>query len=254
MTAIEDPLAPQVGRLQVPRTRGAVSGILLVLLGAWGALAPFVGPYFDFGFGTDRTWVWTSTRGWLEVLPGAAVAVGGLLLLVSAHRVVASLGGWLAAAGGAWFVVGLSLADLLHIGSLGTPIDTGTGHRSLESLSLFYGLGALVVFLAAGAVGRLSVRSVRDVRAALRNERTEETEPADETDRPALITAPAPIPPQTVDLSGPRHFDRREAAHAAVVEPYPTTVTATVPEVSPVRAAEVDSTGVPAPRPTTQLP
>ena len=30
--------------LQVPRTRGAGSGVLLVLLGAWGSLIPLAGP------------------------------------------------------------------------------------------------------------------------------------------------------------------------------------------------------------------
>ena len=44
------------GRLQMPRSRGAASGFLLILLGAWGALIPFVGPYFDFAFTPDTEW------------------------------------------------------------------------------------------------------------------------------------------------------------------------------------------------------
>ena len=32
------------GMLRVPRTRGVASGYLLILLGAWGALIPFIGP------------------------------------------------------------------------------------------------------------------------------------------------------------------------------------------------------------------
>ena len=69
------------GRLQMPRSRGAASGFLLILLGAWGALIPFVGPYFDFAFTPDQEWTWTVARGWLEVLPGAATALGGLCFL-----------------------------------------------------------------------------------------------------------------------------------------------------------------------------
>ena len=88
------------GRLQMPRSRGAASGFLLILLGAWGALIPFVGPYFDFAFTPDQAWAWTDARGWLEVLPGAATAVGGLLLLVSGNRATAMLGGWLSVIGG----------------------------------------------------------------------------------------------------------------------------------------------------------
>ncbi len=54
------------GRLRMPRSRGATSGFLLVLLGIWGALIPFVGPYFDFAFTPDQSWVWTTARGWLR--------------------------------------------------------------------------------------------------------------------------------------------------------------------------------------------
>ena len=92
--------------LRMPRSRGAVTGLLLVILGAWGALIPFVGPHFNFAYTPDRDWVWTTARGWLEVFPGVTTAVGGVLLVLSGNRAVAMLGGWLAVLGGAWFVVG----------------------------------------------------------------------------------------------------------------------------------------------------
>ncbi len=88
--------------LSMPRSRGAVSGLLLVILGAWGALIPFVGPHFNFAYTPDRDWAWSSARGWLEVAPGAATALGGLLLIVAGNRVAAMLGGWLAVLAGAW--------------------------------------------------------------------------------------------------------------------------------------------------------
>ncbi|MEV0669951.1 hypothetical protein [Mycobacterium sp. NPDC050441] len=150
-------------RLRMPRSRGAASGFLLVLLGIWGALIPFVGPYFDFAFTPDQGWFWTSARGWLEVLPGAATALGGLLLLGSGNRATAVFGGWLAVAGGAWFVVGRALAGPLGIGDTGMPIAVTDAKRVSLELAYFSGLGALIVFLGAVAVGRLSVRSVRDV-------------------------------------------------------------------------------------------
>ena len=68
--------------LYMPRTRGAVTGLLLILLGAWGALIPFIGPIFNWAYTADPAWTWTAAKGWLEVLPGVAAAVGGLLLLV----------------------------------------------------------------------------------------------------------------------------------------------------------------------------
>jgi hypothetical protein len=156
------------GRLQMPRSRGAASGLLLILLGAWGALIPFVGPYFDFAFTPDQEWVWTTARGWLEVLPGAATALGGLLLLVSGNRATAMFGGWLAVLAGAWFVVGRALAAPLGIGDVGAPVAATETKRVWLELTYFYGLGAVIVFFGAVALGRLSVRSARDVAYAER--------------------------------------------------------------------------------------
>ena len=151
------------GRLQMPRSRGAASGFLLILLGAWGALIPFVGPYFDFAFTPDQEWTWTIARGWLEVLPGAATVVGGLLLLGSRNRATAMIGGWLTVLAGAWFVVGRALAGPLGIGDVGAPVAVTDDKRAVLELTYFYGLGALIVFLGAVALGRLSVRTARDV-------------------------------------------------------------------------------------------
>ncbi|HJQ00611.1 MAG TPA: hypothetical protein VJ851_03335 [Jatrophihabitans sp.] len=175
---VDDTELDRTGRtrtMRVPRTRGAVSGVLLILLGAWGALAPFIGPYFDYSYGTDSTWTWTAARGWLEVLPGAVTVVGGFLLLVSRHRVSGSTGGWLAALAGAWFVIGQSLASLWHIGSVGEPLSTRDSGRAAAQLGYFYGLGAVIIFLAAFGLGRLAVVGVRDLRVArLEDERAAE--------------------------------------------------------------------------------
>ena len=167
---------PRGGRLQMPRSRGAMSGIFLILLGLWGALIPFVGPLFNFAFTPDQEWTWTTARGWLEVLPGAVTVVGGLLLLMSRNRVTAMLGGWLAVAGGAWFVVGRALAGPLGLGDVGSPVAATETKQVWLELTYFYGLGALIVFFGAAALGRLSIRSVRDIEWA---------------EHPAATTAPA---------------------------------------------------------------
>jgi hypothetical protein len=156
------------GRMQMPRSRGAASGFLLILLGLWGALIPFVGPYFDFAFTPDQEWTWTTARGWLEVLPGAATVVGGLLLLSSRNRATAMFGGWLTVVAGAWFVIGRALAGPLGIGNPGAPVAATETKRVWLELTYFYGLGALIVFLGALALGRLSIRSVRDIKWAQR--------------------------------------------------------------------------------------
>jgi len=139
------------GMLRVPRTRGALSGALLVLLGLWGGLVAFVGPYFHFAYTPGTAWTYTSGRLWLEILPGIATVLGGLILLASRVRPVAMFGALLAALGGAWFAVGRVLSPAWNSHgtvALGTPIG-GTLHRALVELCYFTGLGVIIVFLAA---------------------------------------------------------------------------------------------------------
>src|SRR3954447_17552595 len=168
----------RASRRRVARSRGALSGILLVILGLWAALVPFIGPYFNLAY-TPRpndAWHWTAARGWLEVLPGAAAFLGGLLLLFSASRAMTIFGGWLAALGGAWLIIGPSLADAINL-NVGRPDPTlSTNRQALTSLLFFYATGAAILFFASLALGRLSVLSVRDVRAAERRAEAEEAE------------------------------------------------------------------------------
>jgi hypothetical protein len=163
MTELDTGAPARGGRMQIPRSRGAASGFLLLLLGVWGALIPFVGPYFDFAYTPDQEWTWTTARGWLEVLPGAATFVGGLLLLTSGNRATAMFGGWLTVLSGAWFVVGRAFAGPLAIGSPGSPVPATETKRLWLELCFFSGLGAVIVFLGALALGRLSVRTLRDI-------------------------------------------------------------------------------------------
>jgi hypothetical protein len=185
------------GSLHMPRSRGAVSGLLLIILGAWGALIPFVGPNFNFAYTPDQAWVWTAARGWLEVFPGVTAVVGGLLLLGSRNRATAMLGGWLTAFAGAWFVVGRAFASTLQIGDVGQPVATTDLKRALLEICYFSGLGALIVFLGGAVLARLSVRMARDVQLA----------PAPVADMPpaAQMSAPMAIPQASPDaLTEPR--------------------------------------------------
>jgi hypothetical protein len=152
----------RVSRTTTPRTRGALTGFGLMLLGAWGAFIPFVGPYFDYAYAPDRTWTWTAARFWLQVLPGAVTFFAGLVLLLTAHRVVAWFAAWLAIAAGAWYVVGPLLVPLWRSNYLGSPVGNRTD-VSVEAIGMFYGLGAAIILLAALAAGRFSVVGVRDV-------------------------------------------------------------------------------------------
>ncbi|MBO0811778.1 MAG: hypothetical protein J2P23_06995 [Microlunatus sp.] len=139
-----------------------MSGTLLVLLGLWGAFIPFVGSYFGYAYTPARPWVYTTGRLFLEILPGAGAVVGGLLVLGSANRLAGLVGGWLAAASGAWFVIGVPLSSILGSPTVGQPTG-GTTRQFLEYVGFFGGLGIVIVFLAAFALGRFTVVGGREL-------------------------------------------------------------------------------------------
>src|SRR3954447_24859612 len=154
-------MARRIALRRIPRRRGAATGTLLVLLGAWGALIPFVGPYFNYQIGTTSTWDWSADRLWLSVLPGAAAVIGGLIMLYSTRRASASLGGLLALAGGLWFVVGPSVSMLWHDGTPATGAAIGdSGTRVLEWIGFYYGTGALITLFSAYGLGFLAALPV----------------------------------------------------------------------------------------------
>jgi hypothetical protein len=176
------------GMLQIRRSRGAVSGFLLVLLGLWGGLIAFIGPYFHFAYTPDSTWTYTTARLWLEILPGAAVFIGGILLIIATSRYLALFGAMLAAAAGAWFVLGTTLSPLWnnHVTLGGSPASSTVYMRIMEQLGFFSALGVVVVFIAAMAIGRISsvpsgIREVEAVPADTVPNRTasDETVPAE---------------------------------------------------------------------------
>jgi hypothetical protein len=142
--------------------------LLLVLLGAWGALIPVVGPIFGYGYTPDAAWTMTEGRWILQVAPGAAVFIAGLMLLGAGSRAVGLLAGWLAAVGGAWFVLGSLLSVLWTPALSGMPLSTGGATVSIvaEQIGVFAGLGVVILFLGGLAVGRFSLQGVRDQEVA----------------------------------------------------------------------------------------
>jgi hypothetical protein len=172
--------------------RGRTTGSLLLLLGAWGALVPFVGPYIGFAYTPDKAWAYTSGRLWLSVLPGAAVFIGGLLITGTDRG--AGAGAYLAALGGIWFVIGQPITAFA-ISSASNPISAGTPvaehgaifapatMRFLEPLGFFYGLGVVIIFLAALTLGevivaRLAARRFEEQMAAADYDQTQAYGPA----------------------------------------------------------------------------
>ena len=180
-----------------------LSGTLLILLGAWGALIAFIGPYFHYAFTPDHAWTYTSGRLWLEILPGAVALLGGLIVLVAASRPTAVFGAWIAAVSGAWFVVGRPLSTLWTTGATvaaGHPVG-GYITRAAEDIGFFTGLGAVILFFAALALGRFTVIGAREAAHAAGKPVTRE--------EPAAMDEPVPAGPAS---AAPATTGRRSMA------------------------------------------
>jgi hypothetical protein len=170
--------------VRISRKTGAMTGFMLIVLGLWGGLVPLVGPYFGFAFGSHATWDLTMNRFWLDVLPGAAVVLGGLMLLWSGHRLSGTVASWMAMAGGAWFAVGPAFSRLWEHGPgpIGVPLF-GHTRQTFELIGYFYGLGVVVMGLAAFALGRFVSRPAL----------IEEPVVADELATQPLVAQPEPV-------------------------------------------------------------
>ena len=104
------------------------------------------------------------------------------------------VGAFMAALGGAWFVVGpaVSLTWESGTGPIGRPLF-GSARQMLELVGYFYGLGALIVAFAAYSLGRVSSLSAVAAR------------------EPAGVTAARPAEPtaQEPPAAGPASTSRR---------------------------------------------
>jgi hypothetical protein len=177
------------GIFQIRRSHGILGGVLLALLGIWGGLIPFVGPYFHYAYTPDTTWTYNTGRLWLEILPGAAAFLGGLLLIAAGGRHTALFGGFLGIIAGAWFALGNVLAPLWTTANpAGVPVSATTLMRAMEQVGFFTGLGVAMVLVAALVTGRITavpgVRAVAPVSPleADESERTVSAMPADSED------------------------------------------------------------------------
>jgi hypothetical protein len=135
-----------------------------------GGLAPFVGPYLHFGYLPDKAWHYSSGRLYYSLIPAAVVLLGGVLAVISRNRGLGVIAGLLATLGGIWFSFGQTFMHVVLKKSVsaGTPIlhagATATGLRAtLETLTLFSGLGLLVVLVGAVAMGRFSMLAATDI-------------------------------------------------------------------------------------------
>jgi hypothetical protein len=205
--------------MRLARSTGTVSGITIVLLGIWGGIIPFVGPYFNYSFESNATWHYTSNRLWLSILPAVVTIIGGILLAMASDRVSGMAGATMAMIGGAWFVIGPSVSRVWEhtsAGPIGAPLG-GDVHQMAELVGYYYGLGALIVALAAFAMGRFHSRPAlapeTPAAAAPAGEEPTEARPVGETEegRPAAA-APAGEEPTEARPAGEKDEGRRRRA------------------------------------------
>jgi len=134
------------------KVRIRLFGLLLILLGAWGGIVAYAGPAFGYRMDPGPAWQWTTAHWQLHAAPGAAVVLGGLLVLFAAPRVLARLGAALAVLGGLWLILGPLFASL-WLRSAETQLAATTLHAAARPLGYHYGTGALIVAVAAYAWG-----------------------------------------------------------------------------------------------------
>jgi hypothetical protein len=144
-------------------------GVLAALVGAWGALSVFVGPYFGYEPTSTSTWDWTTQNWLLHLLPGAVALVAGLTIASTtpSRRAQAGSGSvglasLLVIAAGAWFVIGPALWPTFESSA---PFATGTsaGTAFLNQLGSSLGPGLLLAVLGGMALKAVIARPAVDV-------------------------------------------------------------------------------------------
>src|SRR5439155_22966028 len=106
-------VTPSGVRATVRPLGAAGVGLLSALVGAWGGICVFVGPYFNYRPTSATTWQWTTNNWLLHLLPGAVAVAAGLVIMTLSpvRRAGGTRGGLglpalLLAAAGGWFVIG----------------------------------------------------------------------------------------------------------------------------------------------------
>jgi hypothetical protein len=164
--ATEQPAAVLSPTVRPRVALAAIVAIGLVLLGAWGAIAPYAGPSFKYGPQGAVSWQWTTAHAVLNLIPGAAAVFAGLVVLVTVgsvrRRAAQGFAGLLVMLAGAWFILGPLAYPVLYSG--GDPYASTAGQSALAQLTvrLGYSLGVgICLCLLAGVLMAMSPFKVR---------------------------------------------------------------------------------------------
>lgn len=149
----------RTGDITRPRVPASVLllGLVTVLVGGWGAAAPFVGPEFGFVANRASAWSWSATSGYLALAPGGLALLSGVLVLGAAskrsfrRRPDLWLLGLLVAAAGAWFVVGQYVWPVIEAKLFIAP--SAATHFMWKELAFAIGPGAILLYCGATFMG-----------------------------------------------------------------------------------------------------
>lgn len=130
-------------------------GVVTVVISAWGAIIPYVGPSFGYSADGAGSWHWSLTHSVLALVPGAIGVLVGLSFFAPVRatkvgRRKFSLGtaGLIAVACGAWFVIGpLAWPVIDNVGRYFVP---AAPLRDLAN-QVGYALGPGLILAACGA-------------------------------------------------------------------------------------------------------
>jgi hypothetical protein len=187
--------------MNVRTKKNTISGCVLVAVGAWAALAPFIAGTW--------VWEWHTGRLLLALLPGGAAALGGLMTLTG-RRLAVSIGGGLALAGGIWLIVGPPVYALFVEPTLGSTPE-GESIRMFQWVGFFFGAGAFISLLSSYVLGFLAPLEFGDEmwpkRTAATTPRARVPLPQEHPRRQRGVREPAPQVPGRARTKGSTRQD-----------------------------------------------
>jgi hypothetical protein len=143
-----------------------VLGLLTILVGAWGAIVPYLGPTFGYHANSSGSWNWTWQHSLLYLIPGAAAVVTGLWMWGMAARTRAGSGrfgsglaGLVLLAAGAWFVLGPAVWPIFYSSAVFGPASPTSNF--VNQLGYNFGPGLILATLGGMTLASAAVRRRR---------------------------------------------------------------------------------------------
>jgi hypothetical protein len=150
------------------RLTATVAGVLAVVVGAWGGIAPYIGHAIRFSADGSATWTWNLQHGLLSLLPGAMAVVGGLLLIASIrsrreratllHTVGLTAAAVILGLSAVWFLIGASVWPVYFTSQV---VVAASPVRTLADMVGYYLADGVILAVVAGIVGSWAVGSLR---------------------------------------------------------------------------------------------